>query len=89
LLSDKGVGVPALAAEALKKAALQGVSIERCEDDLEKALENRYASAEAAGALTVHYISRGESGKAASLLSSNDSEIARGAREAFREVSNH
>jgi hypothetical protein len=89
LLEDPGAGVPVLAADALKIAALRGCDIGYCEEELEKALYDKYAKRNAAGALAVHYRSKGLEEKVDELVASPDTEIAEGARDALKEMRKH
>lgn len=83
LLEDPGAGVPVLAADAFRLAAIRGQDIRECEGELLKALGDKYARRNAAGALAAHYRSIGQDSKADDLLGSPDMEISGGALEAL------
>ncbi len=82
LLSDDSVGVPPTAADILREAISGGTDITPAVPELRAALSNRYAKANAAAALAVHYHSKGELGKLEEFLSSSDSDIQRAAVDA-------
>ena len=86
LLSDPGLAVGVIAADALKEAAGKGIDIGICVEALESALGDKYARRNAAGALARQYILSGQEEKAAGLMVSPEADIAEGAMEAVREI---
>jgi hypothetical protein len=89
LLEDEGMGVPVIAADVLKEACVRGIDISCCEEALKKALLDKYAKRNAAGALMALYLSNGDNLEASSLAGSGDPEISRAAMDVIREAAEH
>lgn len=75
LLEDEHVAVGTIAADVLREAALEGVDLARAVPALYQALGDRYAKANAAGALTHHFLRRGDIQAVQSLLGSKDAVV--------------
>jgi len=75
LLKDGNVGVGTLAADAFREAVLSGVDISRAVPDLREALGDKYAKKNAAHALALFHVRRGDVSSLESLLSHKDKEI--------------
>lgn len=72
LLSDDHVGVPAIAADVLREAAVAGLDIGFAERELAEATYDKYAKANAAGALAFLYLRNGMVSRLHALLERKD-----------------
>jgi hypothetical protein len=75
LLKDEHVGVGAIAADVLKEAVIAGVDVSPSEGALKEAIGNRYAQRNAAGALALLYVKRGDVSAMGKLLSHRDQAV--------------
>lgn len=75
LLKDEHVGVSAIAADVLKEAAAAGVDIAPSEAALKEAIGDKYAKRNAAGALALLYMKRGDVSAIGKLLSHRDQAV--------------
>ncbi|MCI0503285.1 hypothetical protein L0Y65_01080 [Candidatus Micrarchaeota archaeon] len=79
LLKDGHVGVGAIAADVLKEAMIAGVDVSAAENALAEALNDRYAKRNAAGALALIHMKKGDVAALGGLLAHRDSEVRDGA----------
>jgi|WetSurMetagenome_2_1015567.scaffolds.fasta_scaffold91115_2 hypothetical protein len=82
LLKDEHVGVGAIAADVLKAAVVAGVDISLSEGALKDALGDRYAKSNAAGALALLYVKRGDVRAFEKLLKHSDRAVREAAGDA-------
>jgi hypothetical protein len=82
LLRDEHVGVGTIAADVLREAAAGGVDISLAEPDLIEALSDKYAKKNAASALALFYIRKGDVSSLERLLGHDDNAIRESAADA-------
>lgn len=80
LLSDRMAGIGPLAANLFRVAASRGIDIEPAVPALTAALSDKYAKAEAAAALAMHYLHAKDDEAFNTLLFSEDADIAKTAQ---------
>lgn len=85
LLEDRHVGVAPNAADALKEAALAGVDVSVAENKLINALDEPYAKKNAAMALAIIYVKRGDVSSLEGLLKHSDKAVRESAGSACLE----
>ncbi len=88
LLKDEHVGVGAIAADALKGAVAAGVDVSPAEGALKEAIGDKYAKKNAAGALALLYVKRGDVMALERLLKHSDKTVRDSAGEACSSESN-